>query len=163
MTIQAVDSVDSHKKRACPHYPQPYDDGADPPPSCGWGLLAHFQTRITINTASSGTTFWGNFPGTLVRIRVVQPRLGVVVVVQCARFVGVDVPGNDADHFRHQACIRHRVVQVAGLSEIDVRVGISADTVNYTSPRPSPDSARTLGRQVECPQNPLDCCGIAWP
>ena len=32
------------------------------PPSCGWGLWAHFQKRITINTASSGTTFWGNFP-----------------------------------------------------------------------------------------------------
>jgi len=27
MAGQAVDSVDSHKKRACPHYPQPYDDG----------------------------------------------------------------------------------------------------------------------------------------
>ena len=24
MTSLAVDSVDSHKKRACPHYPQPY-------------------------------------------------------------------------------------------------------------------------------------------
>ena len=31
MTSQAVDSVDSHKKRACPHYPQPYDDGDDAP------------------------------------------------------------------------------------------------------------------------------------
>jgi len=53
--------VDSHKKRACPHYPQPYDDGDDAP-SCGWGLLIQVQKRITINTASSGTTFWGNFP-----------------------------------------------------------------------------------------------------
>ena len=26
-----MDSVDSHKKRACPHYPQPYDDGDDAP------------------------------------------------------------------------------------------------------------------------------------
>jgi len=31
LTSQAVDSVDSHKKRACPHYPQPYDDGDDAP------------------------------------------------------------------------------------------------------------------------------------
>ena len=26
-----MESVDSHKKRACPHYPQPYDDGDDVP------------------------------------------------------------------------------------------------------------------------------------
>ena len=36
---------------------------SDHAPSCGWGLLVHFQKRITINTASSGTTLWGNFHG----------------------------------------------------------------------------------------------------
>ena len=30
-TNQAVGSVDSHKKRSCPHYSQPYDDGDDAP------------------------------------------------------------------------------------------------------------------------------------
>ena len=61
------------------------------PPSCGWGLLVHFQKRITINTASSGTTFWGNLPARQVHaFHLVFPVANHMVIEELATVVGVD-------------------------------------------------------------------------
>jgi hypothetical protein len=61
LTIQAVDSVDSHKKRACPHYPQPYDDGDDPPPSLWVGDLG----TLPEEDHNKHSLKWYNFLGEL--------------------------------------------------------------------------------------------------
>ena len=54
-----------------------------------------------------------------VRIRAIQPRLVVVVVVQRAWLVGVDVLVRHAGHLRYQASVRQNVVQVAELAVKD--------------------------------------------
>jgi hypothetical protein len=56
-----VDSVDSHKERACPHYPQPYDDGDDPP--LWWvGDLGTFPEEDHNKHSLKWYNFWGELP-----------------------------------------------------------------------------------------------------
>ena len=62
-----------------------------------------------------------------VRVRVVEGGLVVVIVVQGDWLVGVDVPFDHARHLWRQGGAGQRVVEIAGLPIIDVRVGVGPD------------------------------------
>ena len=68
-----MDSVDSHKKRACPHYPQPYDDGDDAP--LLWvGALGTLPEEDHNKHSLKWYSFLGELPGVQARAIVAEGR-----------------------------------------------------------------------------------------